>query len=132
MIRVLMIRMIHRHFLYLPLPFCSHLIYVGAYDMGADDMWAFVTGRREDYPHPLPSIVFLRQIQVDGFVKHLMLRCAFVFQLFKCTSRNSEEWVKRFIMEVWNHFLKISSHLFRTLIFKNFYDAATSFEGYSL
>ena len=149
------IRMIQIHFLYFA--FCFHLSYVDGPDtwtiqshffaflFSSDDTWAHILcwwyvsfcQRKEgrihwDYPHPLPSIVFLRQIQVDGFVKHLMLRCAFVFQLFKCTSRNSEEWVKRFIMEVWNHFLKISSHLFRTLLFNNFYDTATSFEGYSL
>ena len=35
-------------------------------------------------------------------------------------------------MEAWSHFLRISSQFSGILLFNNFYDAAASFEGYSL
>ena len=36
-----------------------------------------------DYPHPLPSIVFLRQIQVDGFLKYLRFRYTFCLPMIQ-------------------------------------------------
>ena len=35
-------------------------------------------------------------------------------------------------MEAWSHFITISSQFSGILLFNNFYDAAASFEGYSL